>query len=258
MLIQQTLFGTANKIDDAINLLRFHEPPEGYFVAFSGGKDSVVVLDLVKRSQVKFEAFYNVVTIEPPELIPFIKKNYPEVNLIYPEKNFHDLIIDNGFPPMRQMRYCHRQLKRGGEDRIKITGVRAEESKRRAMKPQFEKSHNGKGYLLHLIHNWTTQEVWEYIHSRNIPYCSLYDEGKTRLGCLFCPFGNSKQMEDDARRYPQIKDWIIDALETVIKIKIEKNKPVQFKTGEEFFNWWIDHTKRKKKSDVNLPSLFES
>ena len=49
MLIEQTLFGTVDKVADAIKLLREHEPPEGYYLCFSGGKDSVVIHSLVQR-----------------------------------------------------------------------------------------------------------------------------------------------------------------------------------------------------------------
>ena len=74
MLIENTIFGTVDKVADAIALLKKYEPAEGYYVCFSGGKDSVVILDLVKRAGVKFEAWHNIITIEPPELMKFIFK----------------------------------------------------------------------------------------------------------------------------------------------------------------------------------------
>lgn len=40
--MEETLFGTQDKVDTAIQRLRTFEPAEGYFVAFSGGKDSQV------------------------------------------------------------------------------------------------------------------------------------------------------------------------------------------------------------------------
>lgn len=58
----------------AIALLRLHEPPEGYYLAFSGGKDSCVIKELAKRAGVKFDAHYGNTTIDPPELVRFIKK----------------------------------------------------------------------------------------------------------------------------------------------------------------------------------------
>lgn len=49
MLIENTLFGTVDKVQEAIELLKEHEPPDGYHVSFSGGKDSCVIYDLVKK-----------------------------------------------------------------------------------------------------------------------------------------------------------------------------------------------------------------
>ena len=76
MAISQPL---ERKISNAIGLLKAHEPPDGYYLAYSGGKDSGFILELAKMAGVKFEAWYNCVTIDPPELIHFIKRKHPEV-----------------------------------------------------------------------------------------------------------------------------------------------------------------------------------
>jgi phosphoadenosine phosphosulfate reductase len=65
----------------AIERLRTFEPAEGYYVAFSGGKDSITILDLVKKSGVKYDAPFNLTTVDPPELLKFIKKNHSEVEI---------------------------------------------------------------------------------------------------------------------------------------------------------------------------------
>jgi PP-loop superfamily ATP-utilizing enzyme len=56
-----------NKIEYAIKLLKDYEPKEGYYLGFSGGKDSVVVYDIAVKSGVKFDAHYCVSPIDPPE-----------------------------------------------------------------------------------------------------------------------------------------------------------------------------------------------
>ena len=78
-LIEETLFGTVDKVQKAINRLKMFEPREGYFLAFSGGKDSQCIYHLAKMAGVKFEAHYSVTTVDPPELVRFIKKEYPDV-----------------------------------------------------------------------------------------------------------------------------------------------------------------------------------
>ena len=109
-----------DKIQAAINRIKYFEPPEGYYVAFSGGKDSIVVLDLVKRSGVKYDAHYNLTTVDPPELVYFIRENYPDVIIDKPELTMWKLIIKRLGPPNRWMRYCCRDLKErgGGEDSV--------------------------------------------------------------------------------------------------------------------------------------------
>lgn len=128
-----------DKVEASIERLKAFCPPEGYWVAFSGGKDSQCIYHLCKMAGVKFDAHYNVTSVDPPELIRFIKKNYPDVIWEYPRNldgsvcTMWNLIPQKLMPPTRQVRYCCEHFKESsGEGRITVTGVRWSESAKRA------------------------------------------------------------------------------------------------------------------------------
>lgn len=75
---------TSNKLDQALARLKMFEPPEGYYVAFSGGKDSQCIYHLCKQAGVKFDAHYRCTSVDPPELVRFIREQYPGVEFEYP------------------------------------------------------------------------------------------------------------------------------------------------------------------------------
>jgi phosphoadenosine phosphosulfate reductase len=240
MLISETLFGTRDKIQEAIDLLRKHEPPEGYFLAYSGGKDSDCILALAKESGVKYEAHYNLTTVDPPELVRHVKQ-IPTVKIDRPKYTMWSLIRTRG-PMSRIYRDCCRTLKeRGGEGRIVITGIRAEESNRRANRKEVEDSTGRiKKSFVHPIFRWTEGEVWEYLQSRSIPYCSLYDDpGWSRIGCLMCPMSGKLKRRADAERYPKIYGAYLRALGRYVERRKDQGKPSRWKSGQEVMDWWL-------------------
>lgn len=137
-MIHQLDFNGLDKVDKAIMRLKTYEPAEGYYLCFSGGKDSCVIKALADMAGVKYDAHYSVTSVDPPELVRFIKENYPDVTFEYPRDKdgnritMWNLIPKKKMPPTRIARYCCAQLKEnGGKGRLKITGVRWAESSRR-------------------------------------------------------------------------------------------------------------------------------
>lgn len=223
MLVENTLFGTIDKVADSIARIKHFEPPEGYYVAFSGGKDSCVILDLVKRSGVKYDAHYNLTTVDPPELVKFIRREHPEVEIHRPEKSMWKLIVSNQIPPTRLARYCCRILKEGGgAGRRVVTGVRWAESVKRGKRKMVEDCHQGKRKVyLHPVIDWTDADIWEYIRTNSLHYCSLYDEGFKRLGCIGCPIAGKVGMNKEFGRYPKLKASYLRAFGRMIKARDE-------------------------------------
>lgn len=122
------------KEKQSIALIRQYAPYAdkfgGYKVAFSGGKDSQVMLDLFKKSGVQHTAFYSVTTIDPPENVYFIRKNYLEVEFVLPRLNFYQLMIKKKAIPCMNMRFCCSELKEKTFKGWVATGVRKEESRK--------------------------------------------------------------------------------------------------------------------------------
>lgn len=134
MLGQINIFGKT-KLETTIERIKTFEPEDGYYVAFSGGKDSQCIYHLCEMAGVKFDAHYRVTSVDPPELVQFIKEQCPDVSREIPRDKdgkpitMWSLIPKKGYPPTRAARYCCKELKEsGGDGRVTMTGVRWAES----------------------------------------------------------------------------------------------------------------------------------
>ena len=134
------------KVNASIERLKTFQRDEGYYLAFSGGKDSVVCKALLDMANLKFDAHYRITSVDPPELIRFIRNEHPDVSRDVPVYKdgrrgkewdgkpitMWNLIPWKLMPPTRLVRYCCVFLKEdGGDGRMTVTGVRWAESRNR-------------------------------------------------------------------------------------------------------------------------------
>lgn len=270
MIHQINIISGLDKVETAIKRFQTFEPEEGYYLAFSGGKDSVVIKALADMAGVKYDAHYNVSTVDPPELVRFIKDQHPDVKREIPhDKNgkpvtMWSLIANHAMPPTRKVRYCCAYLKEGqGAGRFTVTGVRWAESVRRRNKRAGLEIETGaetreladpdnpdnaemarycptKGaHILNPIVDWTDAEVWEFIREYNVPYCELYNEGFTRLGCIGCPMAGRQQRLAELARWPKYKTMYLHAFERMIARRERIGLKTDWETGEDVFDWWL-------------------
>ncbi len=229
------------KIERSIERLRAHEPAEGYYFADSYGKDSCVCLKLLQMSGVKFDAHHSFTTVDPPELIEFGKKYHTETEIHKPEKSMFQLIADHYFLPTQLKRFCCKYFKEsGGSGRLTVTGIRWAESNKRAKRRMTEVCQNDTTKIyLHPIIDWSTQDVWQFIKEYKIPYCSLYDEGFHRLGCIMCPMQRTKGMLRDAQRWPKYAKAYKLAAKRYLESHPNSGLFQYFNTADEAYHWWI-------------------
>lgn len=305
-MIHQLDINGKDKVEKAIMRLQTYEPPEGYYLCFSGGKDSVVIKALADMAGVKYDAHYSITTVDPPELIYFIKEHHQDVEFDYPRDKegnritMWNLIPRKQMPPTRLARYCCEHLKEhGGQGRLKVTGVRWAESSRRKVshgevtfadkkaKKTAEKDFSDLGFrstpqggvvlpldnienrrmvemcykthttMVNPIIDWSTDEVWEFIHEYNLPYCELYDQGWQRLGCIGCPMARGKEQEREFSRYPKYKALYLKAFEQMLannKAKGVKSK-MNWETAEDVYNWWVSEKRNTDPDQVSIEEI---
>jgi phosphoadenosine phosphosulfate reductase len=247
MLLEKTLFGDVNKVEISIMRLKEFEPEEGYYLAFSGGKDSICIYQLALMASVKFDAHMNFTSVDPPEVIRFVKTEYPEVSIDRPRTTMWELIENKRMPPTRIVRYCCAELKeRGGEGRFVATGVRAAESAKRKHRAMVDLCYTKHKRIINPIIDWTDEDVWEFIRSNNFKYPSLYDEGWKRIGCIMCPMGSTKGMVRDMKKFPNYyKAYLLAFKKMLIKNK-KDNINCRWETEQEVMDWWLSGKNEQK------------
>lgn len=263
----------------------------GFHVAFSGGKDSQTLLALMEESGCKYQAHMQITSVDPPQLMKFIRHNYPNVVLHRPITNMKNLIIKHGMLPMRQARFCCAKLKeQAGSGTCTCVGVRAAESPRRKKRSDVEVSGmKGIGFdiqgcelhqqnntfdlfevktdtivtcvsgndkiIISPIFKWRDSDVWNFIRGNNIDFCELYKMGFHRIGCLFCPMASAKEKAREYRLFPRFAEKVyIDAIRELMETR---GRYSEFDSAEDVFFWWISNKNRDEwLSNNRMKKLF--
>lgn len=258
----------ARKIEYSVDLIRNSEkmalrldPEHGFYNTFSGGKDSQCLYHLVKIAGVKAKTHMNLTSVDPPEVIRFVKKQYPDVELIKPKMSIYEMAKRKHILPTRILRWCCHEFKEtSGAGKVTLIGIRKQESIRRAKRKEVSTEIKGKRseesfdqwseheenmvtcvsgkdkILISPILDWSEQDVWNFLNINKIPHCELYDEGYTRIGCICCPMSTCKQKLKEIKRWPHVKrNWLKVINWLIANGYIDHN----FCDAETGFRWWI-------------------
>lgn len=202
-----------------------------FHVAFSGGKDSQVLLDLVKKALPRgsFVVVFGDTGMEFPDTYDIIETTRQQcieegIPFYIAESHLKPKQSWELFgPPSRTLRWCcsvHKSTPQTlklreitGKDDYKglaFVGVRAQESATRAEYDYFNSGKKIKGQYSHnSILEWTSAEIWLYIYANNVLINKAYKKGNSRAGCIFCPMSVKKA---DYIKHEVYKDEICDYL----------------------------------------------
>jgi len=210
-----------------------------FHVAFSGGKDSEVLLDLVGKALPKksFVVVFGDTGMEFPDtydLIEQIKHSCEENEIPFYTARSHFEPCESWHlfgPPARVLRWCcsvHKSTPQtlklreitGKNDYVGLdyVGVRKHESTARS---EYEYENFGKKqkgqFSFNAILDWTSAEIWLYLYQYSLPINGAYKKGNSRAGCLFCPMGGNKGDYLQYKSYPKEIDPYIDMIKEMNK-----------------------------------------
>jgi len=184
-----------NKIKASIKLIKkFSSLPLKSCISYNGGKDSNVILHLLKMNDIDIPAFRFCKDLEFVQVNLFAEKQY--------FKMFNKGIIDFNGEFKEGLEECINKHK------VDVIFMGCRESDFKNNKHcNIEITDDGWPQIIRVypIFDWTYEEVWLYHKMYNLDYCSLYDEGYTSLGVYYKTYKN-KELQNIDGTYKKAKD----------------------------------------------------
>lgn len=188
--LQRCRPGLRKKLQKSVDLLRkakdlaLNYNDEGFYLAFSGGKDSQCLYHVAKLAGVPFKAYMHLTSVDPTQVILFVKREYPSVIFIKPGDSIYNIAYKRKFLlPSRLIRWCCAELKeKGGEGMVVLTGIRKAESVRRAKRSAVEVSNRSFAGDLGEFYKWQEEQIKKQLP--NINQDQFAEQGTSEVRCV--------------------------------------------------------------------------
>ena len=137
-----------------------YDPEDGYYNTFSGGKDSQALYHIVKMAGVKFKTHMSLTSVDPGDVIRFVKAEYPSVIRHKPKMSMFKAAVEHKILPTMRVRWCCADFKESaGAGKVTLIGIRAEESTRRAKRHEVEVSNKNFSGNIDEFEQWSEKEI---------------------------------------------------------------------------------------------------
>lgn len=254
------------KVEQAVKLIQLAGADGDVVeVAYSGGKDSDVILELTKMAGIKYRAIYKNTTIDPPGTLAHVKDAGAEI--LKPKKTFFDLVREKG-SPNRFSRFCCLYLKEYKVLDKVIMGVRKAESTKRAAsyseptECRFYGSKKEHVEAFYPILEWSNQDVIDFITERGLKIHPLYyrEDGSIdvtrRVGCMCCPLASTRKRLEQFKRWPNMVKAYIKAQQAFRDSHPDSKNAMLYPT---VYDWFLREAffERQKNYEDYCNSLFE-
>lgn len=185
--LQNKLLYSIQLLQKAEKLALSYDATGGYFLAFSGGKDSQCLYHVAKLAGVKFVPHMNLTSVDPPEVIRFVKQQYPDVHFIKPKKSIYQYAVEKQILPTQRVRWCCNEYKEhAGAGLVTLIGIRHAESSRRAKRNEVEISNLKFSGTLEGLDEYREKRNSKKRKSKNNKSVSIVTaSGERTLGCLY-------------------------------------------------------------------------
>lgn len=182
--LQKKILHSVDLIRKAEKLALAYDPEDGYFSTFSGGKDSQCLYHIVKMAGVKHKTHMNLTSIDPPEVIRFVRTEYPDVEMAKPKDSIFHIAIKKRILPTRRVRWCCAEYKEmAGAGKVTLIGIRHAESSRRAKRNEVEVSNREYSGDLEGLDEYRKQRNSKH-KARKGTFSIINVNGERELGCI--------------------------------------------------------------------------
>lgn len=231
-LLEKLVQDTIKKIYNTY--INYRDKVDVFYVAFSGGKDSVVAFDLVQRAlpHNEMKVLFGDTGMEFPDtyqVMDLIKEKCRKLGIEFLRAS-SKLTTEQTWklfgPPAVTNRWCcsvhktspqimllQKQTGKHGFTGMAFTGIRGDESITRSEYDDvsFGSKHRGQ-YSCHPILEWNSAELFDYIYQEQLTINEAYKKGNTRAGCLVCPMSSGKHEYLKAQCYSAEVERLVDKI----------------------------------------------
>ena len=144
------------------------------------------MLHIAQLAGVRYEGHMNLTSVDPPDVIRFVKQHYPEIELIRPKESIYQIAVEKTLLPTQRVRWCCNEYKENaGAGKVTLIGIRHQESTRRVKRNEVEISSRKFSGTLEGFEQYREEKLKEPHKGRPVKGVNITNAtGERTIGCI--------------------------------------------------------------------------